>query len=330
MLFTTLFSLLVLVEAAGPNMGPTIPVLHAPSSSVSHPIPTMPDKPWAPSEFSPDLVTQLTFGGQNAADAGIDTEQQQQYVSELSALGQEIKQEAEEVADVKKKERENQQDIKQEGENLMELHNQQTTMSSLRNAAASVANKILLSDYSWNSAVNQAARSEAYLGTQESGVVGVLSQGEAILDAAKGQIEDLDENGKRQVQALKEDCVDPLYAWNFNATKDLNQQIVGLADVMKRVDELMTNFELAHDKTVDLMGILHTKEQDVPASLLETHAAAKAMLAQPRIPLNPMKGVGLDQVGFWPKLKVLKTLFEHSYGDVLEPFEALEKKLHDA
>lgn len=322
-----------------------IPYLNGPSGNLDSPPPEMSANPWRSASQlmgGHDMLTKLKTmysGGDQSQPGGIDLEQQQKYITELNAMSEEIAQQSASVSAARAQQRENDKAIMAEGEQLMTVHSQEQAQASLYNAAASVANQLLLSEHGWQSSLSQADKVENFLANDDNDILHVLDGGATVLEAAKQQISDLQTDAVARADKLKVTCMTPLFAWNFDATKQVNDQTITLVDLTERSKRLTEDFAKAHEKIVDMIGVLTAMQKEVTgtveaeSSLMQVNATllarAKAALAQPILPLM-QDGKGLDDIGFWSKLSVLKDLFEAKFGETLEPIAMLEKKFHDA
>lgn len=337
-----MLSFLVLVSANGPEHSSLhIPYLSSPTNVEGKPLPVESANPWKASsqltgndDFLNRIKNMYSGDATQAEGNNVNLALQQQYANTLNALSDEIAGEAADVKAAQDSQRENEQGIIAEGDALVQVHTQEQAQATLYNAAASVANQLLLSEHSWQSSLGQAGKVEAFVAGDNNDVIHVLDGGATVLDAAKQQLDNLQEDALSRADKLKEECQGPLFDWNFDATKQANEQTHGLVDLLERSDRLMVDFDKAHAKIVEMIQVLASEQKEVSGttaggqttSLLQTRA--KAALAHPILPL---KGQSLEHIGFWSKLGVLKDLFEHKYEDeVLAPIAMIQKKFHDA
>lgn len=327
---------LVAADAAEPSGNAlSIPYLSTPSSIEGKPIPVPSANPWRASsaltgtgEFLNKIRAMYKDADQPKGQE-IDLEKQKQYVAEINTLSQQIEAEAAAAKAAQDDANKNEERIVKEGDALVQVHGQEAAQASLFNAAASVANQLLLSEHSWQGALGQAGKVESFVAGDDNDIVGVLDGGEAVLTAADKQLQELDDEVHERADELNAE-MKSLFEWNFKATQQVNDQTHGLVDLMERTARLTSDFDAAHDKIVEMIQTLASEQKDVhgatAASLLQERA--QAAVTQPRGKL--LVDGGLDDIGFWQKLHVLKDLFETKFDETLEPISMIQKKFHDA
>lgn len=263
----------------------------------------------------------------------IDLEKQSQYIATINTLSDEIEQEAAQVAKEREEQQANEQSLVDEGNLLVDAHNQEEQQASLYNAAASVSNAMLVSGSAWEMSLGQAQAVESLINGQEDNRGSTVAAGQEIIAAAERQLEELDRDVESKVSQLREGCVKTAFEWNMKATTECNEGTWGVADLLDRTKLIKTQLTLAHDECVQLLKFMGTSLLEVnstssTASLLQERA--KEVLSIPVV--KDKKGlINAEASGFWKKLSVMKDMFEHHFQeDIGTPMHLIAQKFHDA
>merc|ERR1719453_2047238 len=168
----------VVCSAAGIDPGFDIPYLVSPTQAEQSELATVSQNPW---KWESKVNLFKTMETMYTQGEGVALEAQKRYQKDIDGLKDTIGKEAAEIKAAQERQRRAEQGIYGEADGLNSVHNTEMSQMALFNAGATVANKLYLSETTWQRSLRQAGKVGQYVASDDSDVVGVINGGDGVL-----------------------------------------------------------------------------------------------------------------------------------------------------